>query len=52
MTLATASAIMASPYERSGVAVMPATMMVPAMAVPSEEPRLETLRDSPEISPC
>ena len=26
--------------------------MVPAMAVPSDEPRLETLRDSPEISPC
>ena len=31
---------------------MPATRMVPAIAVPSEEPRLETLRDSPEISPC
>ena len=26
--------------------------MVPAMAVPSEEPRLDTLRDRPEISPC
>jgi hypothetical protein len=30
---------------------MPATRMVPAMAVPSDEPRLETLRESPEISP-
>jgi hypothetical protein len=28
------------------------TRIVPAMAVPKEEPRLETLRDSPEISPC
>src|SRR4029453_15572523 len=26
--------------------------MVPAMAVPSDEPRLDTLRDNPEISPC
>src|SRR6185312_4446568 len=26
--------------------------MVPAIAVPKEEPKLETLRDSPEISPC
>ena len=26
--------------------------MVPATAVPSDEPRLETQRDSPEISPC
>jgi hypothetical protein len=26
--------------------------MVPAMAMPSDEPRLETLRDSPEISPA
>ena len=25
--------------------------MVPATAVPSDEPRLDTLRDSPEISP-
>ena len=31
---------------------MPATRMVPAIAVPSDEPMLETLRDSPEISPC
>ena len=27
-------------------------MIVPAIAVPNDEPRLETLRDSPEISPC
>jgi hypothetical protein len=26
--------------------------MVPAIAVPKLEPRLDTLRDSPEISPC
>jgi len=26
--------------------------MVPAMAVPKVEPRLETLRERPEISPC
>jgi hypothetical protein len=25
--------------------------MVPAIAAPSEDPRLETLRDSPEVSP-
>ena len=28
------------------------TRIVPAIAVPNEEPRLEMLRDSPEISPC
>src|SRR5580765_4932612 len=28
------------------------TMIVPAIAVPNDEPRLETLRESPEISPC
>ena len=28
------------------------TRIVPAIAVPKDEPRLETLRDSPEISPC
>src|SRR5215470_888629 len=27
------------------------TMTEPAMAVPSEDPRFETLRDKPEISP-
>ena len=26
--------------------------MVPAIAVPSDEPRFDTLRDRPEISPC
>lgn len=31
---------------------MPTTRTVPAIAVPSDEPRLDTLRDSPEISPC
>jgi hypothetical protein len=25
---------------------------VPAIAVPNDEPRFDTLRDSPEISPC
>ena len=30
----------------------PATRMVPATAVPSDDPRLETQRDRPEISPC
>src|SRR3954447_6192128 len=30
----------------------PATRIVPAMAVPSDEPRLEMERDNPEISPC
>ena len=28
------------------------TRIVPAIAVPNDEPRFETLRDSPEISPC
>src|SRR5256885_2077306 len=28
------------------------TKIVPAIAAPKEEPRLETLRESPEISPC
>ena len=28
------------------------TRIVPAIAVPKEEPRFEMLRDSPEISPC
>src|SRR3954462_12232633 len=28
------------------------TRIVPAIAVPNDEPRLETLRDRPEISPC
>src|SRR3954454_19399751 len=32
--------------------VRPATRIVPATAVPMDEPRLDTERDSPEISPC
>ena len=47
----TARTIIANPYERSGVAAMPATRTVPAIAVPSDEPRLEILPDSPGISP-
>src|SRR6476659_1363826 len=47
----TATAPSARPYERSGV-VRPATRIVPAIAVPNVDPRLDTLRDSPEISPC
>ena len=31
--------------------VSPATRIVPAIAVPREEPRFDTLRDNPEISP-
>ena len=31
---------------------MAETRMVPAIAVPNDEPRLETLRERPEISPC
>src|SRR5215471_20852000 len=42
----------ASAYDRPGVDVIPATRMVPAIAVPMEEPRFDTLRDRPEISPC
>jgi hypothetical protein len=26
--------------------------MVPAIAAPNEEPRLDAARDTPEISPC
>src|SRR5206468_10885367 len=32
--------------------VSPATRIVPATAVPIDGPRLDTERDSPEISPC
>jgi hypothetical protein len=32
--------------------VRPETRIVPATAVPSDEPRLEMQRDRPEISPC
>ena len=31
---------------------MTETRIVPAIAVPNDEPRLETLRERPEISPC
>ena len=48
----TARTTIASAYERSGSEVRPATRIVPAIAVPREEPRLDTQRDSPEISPC
>ena len=44
-------ASIATAYERVPRATAD-TRMVPAIAVPNEEPRLETLRDSPEISPC
>src|SRR5690606_34181464 len=46
-----ASTIIAAAYERSGVA-RPTTRTVPATAVPRDEPRLDTQRDRPEISPC
>jgi hypothetical protein len=39
---------MARPYDRS---VRPETRIVPPIAVPSDEPRLDTLRDRPDISP-
>src|SRR5689334_19844483 len=45
ITPTTPRAIIASAYERSGVAVMPATRMVPAIAVPRLDPRLDTLRE-------
>src|SRR4051794_3242440 len=47
-----ASTIIARAYDRPGVEVIPATRIVPPMAVPKDEPRFETLRDRPEISPC
>ena len=47
----TASAAIAQAYAVVPVATTE-TRMVPAIAVPNDEPRLETLRDSPEISPC
>src|SRR5881392_366613 len=46
----TARTTMAIPYDRPASA-RPATKMVPAIAVPIDDPRLDTLRDSPEISP-
>ena len=50
MSPVTAKATMAKAYDRSGEA-RPETRIVPAMAVPSDEPRFDTLRDRPEISP-
>ena len=47
----TASAAIAQAYAEVPVATTE-TRMVPAIAVPNDEPRLEMLRDSPEISPC
>ena len=47
MTPTAARTTIASAYERSGVEVMPATRMVPAIAAPRDEPRLDTLRDRP-----
>ena len=51
MAPATASAIIAHTYDLFPVATAE-TRMVPAIAVPREEPRFEMLRDRPEISPC
>src|SRR3954471_9832389 len=52
ITPTAARTTIASAYERSGDEVMPATRTVPAMAAPRDEPRLDTLRERPEISPC
>src|SRR4051794_1537462 len=46
-----ASAPIASAYDPLPDATSE-TKIVPAIAAPKEEPRLETLRESPEISPC
>ena len=46
-----ARTISAIPYERLPVATTD-TRIVPAIAVPKVEPRLEMLRERPEISPC
>lgn len=51
MRPATASATIARAYERVPEA-RSETRIVPAIAVPKDEPRLDTLRDRPEISPC
>ena len=45
-----ASTPIAIPYVRFPGAAA-ATRIVPAIAVPSDEPRLDTLRERPEISP-
>ena len=44
-------AIIATPYDRFPEA-RSETRIVPAIAVPKDEPRLEMLRERPEISPC
>src|SRR6476659_9962449 len=49
MIPASAKTIIAAAYE---VLPRPDTRMVPATAVPRDEPRLEMQRDKPEISPC
>jgi hypothetical protein len=46
----TAIAIIASAYERLPMATTD-TRIVPAIAVPKDEPRLDTLRESPDIFP-
>src|SRR4029434_8889771 len=48
-TATTPSEPMASAYAPF---VRPETRIVPAIAVPKVEPRLDTLRDSPENPPC
>ena len=48
-TPATISTVIAAPYPPL---LRPATRIVPATAVPSDEPRFETLRERPEMSPC
>src|SRR5215216_7540971 len=51
MSPTTIRATIASAYERFPVARLD-TRIVPAIAVPKDEPRLDALRDRPEISPC
>src|SRR5512132_730866 len=46
-----ARTIIATAYDRVPVATTD-TRIVPAIAVPKDEPRLDTLRERPEISPC
>src|SRR5205085_5708624 len=47
----TARATIAHAYPRLPGATTE-TRIVPAIAVPNDEPRLDTLRERPEISPC
>src|SRR5215216_2278810 len=51
MSPTTIRATIPSASERLPVARID-TRIVPAIAVPKDEPRLDTLRDRPEISPC